>query len=221
MGLPYRARVERWFLNLPGFHGGPRDRLRRRHARAGLEHCGGRTRSAGGPYNFEPRMILEIADCNDRISLEFDVDRRRAVTTRCTSSTLCWRPCASFARASWPSSSLTTSGSASSQSSGTEAGMNKRAAVAHPTAARDALKRVWRNQADAPVSETGQWGFDSLRPHLASVAQRTQSTGFRPRAQRFESSRGLSPHRGRAARRAPAKRATAVRFRPVSFSKRQ
>ncbi len=26
------------------------------------------------PYNFEPRMILEIADCNDRITLEFDVD---------------------------------------------------------------------------------------------------------------------------------------------------
>src|SRR5882724_5525204 len=53
-------------------------------------------------------------------------------------------------------------------------------------------KRVWRNLADAPVSETGLWGFDSLRPHLASVAQRTQSTGLRPRAQRFESSRGLS-----------------------------
>ena len=26
------------------------------------------------PYNFEPRMILEIADCNTRINLEFDVD---------------------------------------------------------------------------------------------------------------------------------------------------
>jgi len=26
MGIPYRARVnERWFLNLPGFHGGARD----------------------------------------------------------------------------------------------------------------------------------------------------------------------------------------------------
>ena len=78
MVMPYRARVdERWFLNLPGFHGGAyvvayvedtRDcGLRRGHGCDDPEctKC---------PYNFEPRMILEIADCNDRIELEFDVD---------------------------------------------------------------------------------------------------------------------------------------------------
>jgi hypothetical protein len=26
------------------------------------------------PFNFEPRTILEIADCSDRIELEFDLD---------------------------------------------------------------------------------------------------------------------------------------------------
>ena len=26
------------------------------------------------PHNFEPRMILELADCHDRIQLDFDVD---------------------------------------------------------------------------------------------------------------------------------------------------
>jgi hypothetical protein len=30
------------------------------------------------PYNFEPRMILEIADCADRINLEFDADSEAA-----------------------------------------------------------------------------------------------------------------------------------------------
>jgi hypothetical protein len=73
MGMPYRARVnERWFLNLPGFHGGA-------YVVAYVEDtgaCGPRP----DPYdddcldNFEPRMILEIADCRDRINLEFDVD---------------------------------------------------------------------------------------------------------------------------------------------------
>src|SRR5438552_13846768 len=78
MGLPYRARVdERWFLNLPGFHGGAYvvayvEDTRER----GLQHCGGCVdeNCPECPYNFEPRMILEIADCNDRITLEFDVD---------------------------------------------------------------------------------------------------------------------------------------------------
>ncbi|HKD32763.1 MAG TPA: hypothetical protein VKB73_04745 [Gaiellaceae bacterium] len=77
MGMPYRARVnERWFLNLPGFHGGAyvvayvedtSDRGPRRGTDCGpdCEDC---------PYNFEPRMILEISDCNYRINLEFDVD---------------------------------------------------------------------------------------------------------------------------------------------------
>ncbi len=78
MGLPYRARVnERWFLNLPGFHGSAfvvayvEDTRER-----GLQHCGGcqDENCQECPYNFEPRMILEIADCNARIGLEFDVD---------------------------------------------------------------------------------------------------------------------------------------------------
>jgi hypothetical protein len=77
MGMPYRARVnERWFLNLPGFHRGAYivayvEDTTDRGLETGVdcdddcEHC---------PYNFEPRMILEISDCTDRINLEFDVD---------------------------------------------------------------------------------------------------------------------------------------------------
>ena len=77
MGIPYRARVnERWFLNLPGFHGGAyvvayvedtSERTLRRDPQ-----CDDDCRDC--PHNFEPRMILEIADCEDRINLEFDVD---------------------------------------------------------------------------------------------------------------------------------------------------
>jgi hypothetical protein len=78
MGLPYRARVdERWFLNLPGFHGSAYvvayvEDTRER----GLQHCGGceDEECRRCPYNFEPRMILEIADCHDRIELEFDIN---------------------------------------------------------------------------------------------------------------------------------------------------
>ena len=76
MGLPYRARVsERWFLNLPGFHGGAYviayvEDTRER----GLEYDCDDEDCRTCPYNFEPRMILEIADCTDRITLEFDVD---------------------------------------------------------------------------------------------------------------------------------------------------
>jgi hypothetical protein len=75
--FPYRARVnERWFLNLPGFHGGAYvvayvEDTRERDLMVNVncdEDC---TRC---PYNFEPRMILEIADCHDSISLDFDVD---------------------------------------------------------------------------------------------------------------------------------------------------
>ena len=75
MGLPYRARVsERWFLNLPGFHGGAyvvayvEDTSKRDLERCDDDACDGCS------YNFEPRMILELADCRDRINLEFDVD---------------------------------------------------------------------------------------------------------------------------------------------------
>jgi hypothetical protein len=77
MVMPYRARVdERRFLNLPGFHASAyvvayvEDTSQRglqydAYCDDGCEDC---------PYNFEPRMILEIADCSDRINLEFDVD---------------------------------------------------------------------------------------------------------------------------------------------------
>ena len=79
MGIPYRARVnERWFLNLPGFHGGAyvvayvEDTTRRV-----LEECGCDNRECF--VNFEPRMILEIADCNRRVNLVFDVDSEDGV----------------------------------------------------------------------------------------------------------------------------------------------
>ena len=77
MGMPYRARVdERRFLNLPGFHGGA-------YVLAYVEdtsdceprsepYC--RDNCSDCPHNFEPRMILEIADCDERIALQFDID---------------------------------------------------------------------------------------------------------------------------------------------------
>jgi hypothetical protein len=76
MGIPYRARVdERAFLNLPGFHGGA-------YVVAYVEdtsECSLRCTQwcdddCDSSHNFEPRMILEIADCEDRINLEFDID---------------------------------------------------------------------------------------------------------------------------------------------------
>jgi hypothetical protein len=78
MGIPYRARVnERVFLNLPGFHGGA-------YVYAYVEDTSerGLARDDGCddplcrdcPYNPEPRMILEMADCNRRIQLEFDIE---------------------------------------------------------------------------------------------------------------------------------------------------
>ena len=85
MTIPYRARVnERWFLNLPGFHGGAyvvafvedtsecEPRLN--------EWCEPEDNCPDCPENFEPRTILEISDCEDRIRLEFEVrsERRRA-----------------------------------------------------------------------------------------------------------------------------------------------
>src|SRR5690242_13341446 len=81
MGIPYRARVnERWFLNLPGFHGGA-------YVVAYVEDtrdCGPRndptaTKTAPHcPTNFEPPTILEIADCSRRVNLEFDLDSEEA-----------------------------------------------------------------------------------------------------------------------------------------------
>jgi hypothetical protein len=76
MGIPYRARVnERWFLNLPGFHGGAyivayvEDTSAR-----DLVPCDCDQDDCERVENFEPRMILEIADCHDRIELVFDID---------------------------------------------------------------------------------------------------------------------------------------------------
>jgi hypothetical protein len=77
MGMPYRARLnERTLLNLPGFHDAAyvyvyvedtSERELQRHASCG-DDC------TSCPWNFEPRMILEIADCSRRIELEFDID---------------------------------------------------------------------------------------------------------------------------------------------------
>ena len=77
MAIPYRARVdERWFLNLPGFHGGA-------YVVAYVEDTSDRHPEPDRwceddcpdcPHNFEPRTILEIADGEDRINLEFDLD---------------------------------------------------------------------------------------------------------------------------------------------------
>ena len=77
MGMPYRARInERTLLNLPGFHGGgfvyvyvedtsERELMRAPYCDEDCSCC---------PANFEPRMSLEIADCDRTIGLLFDVD---------------------------------------------------------------------------------------------------------------------------------------------------
>ena len=77
MGMPYRARInERTLLNLPGFHGdafvyvyvedtSDRDLLREPHCESDCECC---------PQNFEPKLKLDIADCDDVIALEFDLE---------------------------------------------------------------------------------------------------------------------------------------------------
>ena len=77
MGVPYRAHLnERTLLNLPGFHSGAyvyvyvedtsqRDLI----LKTWREDTGGCC-----PQNFEPRMTLEIADCERRVSLAFDID---------------------------------------------------------------------------------------------------------------------------------------------------
>ncbi len=79
--MPYRARVnERTLLNLPGFHGGAfiyvfvEDTSERR-----LDHhdgCAGECKC--GLRNFEPQLIVEIADCDRRITLEFELDSDEA-----------------------------------------------------------------------------------------------------------------------------------------------
>ncbi len=75
MPNPYKARVDvRRFLNLPGFHGGA-------YVVAYVEDTSGREITKrylfgyeGSRYvNPQPRIILEIADCSERISLEFEL----------------------------------------------------------------------------------------------------------------------------------------------------
>ncbi len=75
MPNPYKARVDvRRFLNLPGFHGGA-------HVVAYVEDTSEREITQRDLFGYEgsryvnpqPRIILEIADCSDRISLEFEL----------------------------------------------------------------------------------------------------------------------------------------------------
>jgi len=69
--IPYQARVDRRaFLNYPGFHGGA-------YVYAYVEDTSGRAVepaewSADVLVNPHPRVILEIADCANRIVLEVD-----------------------------------------------------------------------------------------------------------------------------------------------------
>lgn len=75
MPNPYTARVDvRRFLNLPGFHGGA-------YVVAYVEDTSGREITKrdlfgheGQCVNPQPRLILEIADCSERINLELEVD---------------------------------------------------------------------------------------------------------------------------------------------------
>jgi hypothetical protein len=76
MPNPYKARVDvRRFLNLPGFHEGA-------YVVAYVEDTSGREITRRDPFGYEgnryvnpqPRIILEIADCSNRVSLEFEVD---------------------------------------------------------------------------------------------------------------------------------------------------
>ncbi|MGH2797953.1 MAG: hypothetical protein ACRDM0_09850 [Thermoleophilaceae bacterium] len=76
MPNPYKARVDvRRFLNLPGFHGGA-------YVVAYVEDTSGRELTKRDPFGYEssryvnpqPRIILEIADCSNRINLEFELD---------------------------------------------------------------------------------------------------------------------------------------------------
>jgi hypothetical protein len=74
MPNPYTARVDvRRFLNLPGFHGGAYVvvYVEDTTARAATAHTDGEGRH--WDVNPTPRIILEIADCSDRINLEFEV----------------------------------------------------------------------------------------------------------------------------------------------------
>jgi hypothetical protein len=75
MPNPYKARVDvRRFLNLPGFHGGA-------YVVAYVEDTSHREITKRDLFGYEgsryvnpqPRIILEIADCSERINLEFEL----------------------------------------------------------------------------------------------------------------------------------------------------
>jgi hypothetical protein len=71
MRNPYCARVdERHFLNLPGFHGGA---FVRAYVEDTSERALERDPQSGRACNSEPRLMLEIADCERRIELEFEL----------------------------------------------------------------------------------------------------------------------------------------------------
>jgi hypothetical protein len=81
MPTPYKARVDvRRFLNVPGFHGGA-------HVVAYVEDTSEREITRRDLSGFEssrfvnpqPRIILEIADCAERISLEFELHSEPSV----------------------------------------------------------------------------------------------------------------------------------------------
>jgi hypothetical protein len=74
MEISHGTRVtERWFLNLPGFHGGAyvlayledTSELHPRPEKWCDSDC------PDCPHNFEPECMLEISDCSRRIELEF------------------------------------------------------------------------------------------------------------------------------------------------------
>ena len=183
-----------------------------------------------------------------RIELEFDVDTRGGRENSLAQARHAGRSrSASSARRSSRSSSRTTSASERSSRSVRDrqtgrptlrppagvaqrrrTGLRSRRAqpmrVRFPPSASRAL--VAQRQSQRARSADGGShcceGFDGLRPApSASVAQR-KSTGLRtPGAEVRLLSGALTRHRGRAARRAPAKRATAVRVRPVSLTQRQ
>lgn len=70
---PYKARVEeRHFLNLPGHHAGAyiNAYIEDTSQRGPLQHRADQARR----FNPQPRIILELADCSERIYLEFQID---------------------------------------------------------------------------------------------------------------------------------------------------
>lgn len=77
--MPYRARInERTLLNLPGFHGGAFVYVYVEDTSERFRHRPECTDDCANCHNLEPATTLEIADCNRRISLEFEIDSEEA-----------------------------------------------------------------------------------------------------------------------------------------------